>query len=202
MKKLLIMLLSGISLLSLGTTVEAEELNEKINITNELSEEEMVIISEVFTDNGFATLIVDELNKLDIPIEGINNEVSIKDLQQITQISSVRYRKEIGSLEGIQILKNLESLSLSITKITDITPIVKLPKLIYISISNSEINDISPLITYYSIRRGYTSVSLSNNKIADFSSIPEILDMKKSNLIQGNINLFNQKINFTDNTPI
>ncbi|WP_080146732.1 Ig-like domain-containing protein [Marinilactibacillus piezotolerans] len=177
MKKIAFLFVLFFSFINATNHAQAEELNQTV-IEDAQKEIVQVKLSEIFEDKEVAGIVLKELQKQNISIESLDEEFSIQELDKITRIHDYYHRKSIYSLGGVEYLKNLESISLKGTSIKDISPLFTLPKLYNISMTNSEIEDISNLVDFYTNgnEASIKYVNLNGSNIVDFSPLEKIND--------------------------
>lgn len=88
-----------------------------------------------------------------------------EDVEQLTTLNAGSW--EISSLEGIQCWTNLEWLGLAANAVSELSPLVELPRLAYLDLSSTQVTDFSALLAVPSLR----TLFLNDNVIADFTPL-------------------------------
>lgn len=192
--------------LILTTTQEAIDKTTVIGVNGFTDLEESKKIADIMGIEKFTNLKVlnIRLNKISdlTPISNLtkleevylssNNIGNLKALSKVTSLKKIEaYECNLTTLEGIESLINLEELDVQnispenySNKITDITPIKNLTKLVKFDISNNNIdyhnysgNKISEL-SALSGRTEMTDLRFSNNNITDMSVISNMKNLQ------------------------
>ena len=111
--------------------------------------------------------------------------LTIADMQRLHTLISER--DGIENLEGLQHALNLKFLSISRSQISDITPLAGLVKLHTLKLYNNQIEDIPPLAGLVNLK----VLQLQNNQISDISSLAGLVNLKELSLAG------NQIVDFT-----
>lgn len=93
--------------------------------------------------------------------------------------------KDIRDLKGLEVFSNLVSFRASNNQISDVSPLRNLYTVQYLDLSKNNITDVSllcPSIKLDDIEFGLSELNLSENKIADISSISELKNLVTLNL--------------------
>lgn len=206
MKKKLFGTIVGLGLLmsiemgvsNIYSVVCAEEVDTQ---STNLIADQSYYIKDIFPDEKFRGIIIKYLQALSIPV---NEEGMVKqdELNKIRRISEY-YSYSIKTLEGAQYLKNLESISLIHTNIQSLSPLENLSKLSNISITHSDVNDVSALNKLSKNDVTHMNISLRNNKITDFSFIPEIAEnLSRFKFLDKSLDVTEQYVSVEYDTPI
>lgn len=118
-------------------------------------------------DENLTNAILDALGK------DSDYTITKEDLESITDLSAEN--KEIKSIEGLELCKNLKTLNLSNNEISDITPLTDLTNLEDLNLNNNKISSISSLSKLNKLN----SLSLDNQKIdLPFENIKDSLTIE------------------------
>lgn len=79
------------------------------------------------------------------------------------------------SLEGIEQLPNLESVSINSSRVTDISPLLKLPKLTTIIAAYNQIKTVPD----FSVLANLKELNLENNPLVDYANLRKLTFLKK-----------------------
>lgn len=126
--------------------------------------EEDFIVS--FKDSNLEAVIREEIGKN-------KGDIYKSDVSRITFINASN--RNVSSLEGIENLEGLKSLTLWDNSLTDISPLKGLSKLENLSLDNNMISDIAPLRNLINLE----SLGLNNNCIKDISALSELVNIQK-----------------------
>lgn len=167
-----------------------KDFDSQIEITIDLSEIELSPDTVVnIPDMGLKVAII--LN-LDTENKDIYQDITIDDLESLTELrqefaplatitengeSSYTYF-EIESLEGLQYAKNLETLSITDTKVSDISAIALLENLTTLALSKNELTDINAVKGLTNL----TNLYLYHNNVSDISAIENLISLEKLGL--------------------
>ena len=121
-----------------------------------------------------------ELKKI-IDATGIlTRDVSVKDMEKIEQLHIDS--NGITSLAGLEHVKNLKRLTISRTKLRDITPVGQLANLEEFSLYNNKlIEDVSPLVNLMKLKK----LRFYSTAVTDFSCLGQIPRLKELGIIGG-----------------
>jgi len=117
--------------------------------------------------------------------------LTIADMQHLYDfVADGRFKtdlREIQSLKGLEHAISLQSLAISFTKVSDLTPLAGLENLRVLVLGNNRITDITPLAGLIHLEL----LDLQNNQISDISPLKGLVNLKLLNLSG------NQIIDFT-----
>ncbi|HCW08774.1 MAG TPA: hypothetical protein DGG95_15565 [Cytophagales bacterium] len=124
------------------------------------------------------------------------DSVRLSDIQKVTAIEALDLSGNIfiQSIEPLSKLKNLKSLNLSSTHVTDLSPIRNLTGLIELNLSNTSISDLLPL--KYST--GLMKLNISNTKIRDIQILQRLPQLNSLALSSTNILDFTALVNLIE----
>lgn len=123
-------------------------------------------------DRNTYSSIIEQLKSQRVHVE--NNLLSREDLDKVEYL----HIDSPIDLVGIENCRNLKTLVVANTEISDISPVNKLDKLTCLSLACNEIEDISPLATMTRLERLY----LGHNKIVDISTLRELRNLERLSL--------------------
>ena len=124
-------------------------------------------------------LLIKELNVVGRGERAIKSFEGIQQLKNLESLSFLGYK--IESLQPLAALENLKELSFGAwepTSIEDISPLVDLNNLQYLDIGGNRINDITPLENLTNLRE----LNLSINPIEDISALKQLGNLEKLNI--------------------
>lgn len=183
--------IDSITLIQLNTNTAAEESGKIEDLTG--LEKFTNLKSLWIRGNKISDLApISNLTKLEELYISNNNISDLKALSKLTSLKKLEaYSCNLTTLEGVESLTNLEDLDVEnlvpknySNKITDITPIRNLTKLVKFDISNNNIeytnysgNKISDLSALAG-RTGMTDLRFSNNEVTDMSIISNMKNLE------------------------
>jgi len=127
-----------------------------------------------FSDINFELAIRESLNKP-------SGDITKSDMLTITYLEG--WSKGIISIDGIEYCENLEVINLWDNQISDIRPLVDLPKLTGLSLPKNQISDISPLGDLPQL----TYLNLLNNQITNISVLADLINLEVFDLSNNQI---------------
>ena len=122
-----------------------------------------------FADEKLELVVREQVGK-------ISGDLLPSDLEEITNINA--YDKGITSLEGIQYLTNLTSLSLRWNQIQDLGPLSSLKNIKSLNLDGNRISDISPLGSLSNL----SELDLSSNTINDLEALSGLVNLERLGL--------------------
>jgi len=102
----------------------------------------------------------------------INAEIDLAILENVTVVWD--FWRNIQSLNGIELLTNLNRLELQNTQISDLSPLTNLTKLTNLMLANSQITDIRPLANLTNL----TSLILNDNQISNLNPLASLTNLR------------------------
>ncbi|QIK69393.1 LPXTG cell wall anchor domain-containing protein [Erysipelothrix sp. HDW6C] len=161
----------------LPSNITEIEVEKDVLITAESTEVEQVSefneksivgrITDLFQDQNLAEAVAVTLG-----YSSVDENLTTEDVQKLTILKA--NDAGIKSLEGIQILTNIRSITLQRNEITNLSPLDSLPKLIGLDLSSNNISDIGTLETIPSL----ISIAFSDNQISDISALAPLTKLK------------------------
>ncbi|MGZ0086895.1 leucine-rich repeat domain-containing protein [Caldibacillus thermoamylovorans] len=103
-------------------------------------------------------------------------EITENDLGRIKELSILQ--EDVHSLEGLQYAKNLTSLRISFTSISDLSPLRNLTKLVSLDLRNNKIKEIEALSQLVNLEE----LDLSYNRIEQIDPLATLTKLKKLTL--------------------
>lgn len=100
---------------------------------------------------------------------------TINDVDFTSVVDLVAAFDGLVSLEGIEQLPNLESVSINSSRVTDISPLLKLPKLTTIIAAYNQIKTVPD----FSVLINLKELNLENNPLVDFANLRKLTFLKK-----------------------
>ncbi len=91
--------------------------------------------------------------------------------------------EKMESIEGIEAFKVMKQFGMSKSNVTDISPLMGLENLLYISLRGSEVSDVSPLLDR---QDKLTTIGLSDSKIEDITPLLDIQREIETLNLEGN----------------
>ncbi|MDP4179180.1 MAG: leucine-rich repeat domain-containing protein, partial [Bacillota bacterium] len=165
--------------------------------TNAVSDELLKDVSENFVnyvisfrDTNLQNAIDEILNKKD------SEPILKKETDKITTLNL--NEKSVHSLEGIQYLTNLTSLSSQANNLKDLTPLSNLTNLTQLYLSYNSITDLTPLSNLTNL----TQLYLSDNQITDFAPLYNLKNLTYISMEYNNIEDLSFFSNFTNLTKL
>ncbi|NQY75133.1 MAG: hypothetical protein HRT90_10325 [Candidatus Margulisbacteria bacterium] len=122
-------------------------------------------VEVVIPDPGLNNAISSEFQNLS------DNTLNVSDVLTITQLFAGNIN--ISNLEGIQHLRNLNTLALYDNNIEDLTPLEDLTQLNDLSLSQNKINDLTPLQYLTKLN----TLNLSDNNIEDLTPLEDLTQL-------------------------
>jgi len=139
-----------------------EEIDDSYEATDEFQDDAPMQIGELFPDGALANVIATELGL------NVNSYILPVDLNAVAVLHATD--AGIGSIAGIQYLRNLEVLRLTNNGITNLSPLAGLTNLYQLELANNTISDISPLAGLINL----SQLSLSGNQIRDLRPLSNV----------------------------
>ena len=119
---------------------------------------------------------------LELSFYGVPPRESLKTLKGISQPLHVKLSRNDGliGISSWSVLKNLTTLDLSWTKVSDVSPLSTLKSLTVLNLMNTEVSDVSPLRNLTNL----TTLDLSQTPVSDASPLKELKNLTTLNLSQ------------------
>lgn len=161
-------------------TVPTGALSGRLQIQTSQSQQEtslrvlQILTTVQFEDPNLERVVRGAAGKLTGPL-------FLSDVEALTELDGSF--AGIASLEGIEALKNLETLILIDNQITDLSPLSSLTNLQALNVQSNELSDLSPLAGLISL----TSLVAGVNQVSDISSLSTLINLRTLDLFNNQI---------------